>query len=177
MKFYNDFSSMFNAQFGLKKDMSVFNTVDDWGDCFAIEPYHDAFVDRWCLVYYVDDDSATSVYDGFDRCSAVNFAGPLKVYSSLNDGVCDIVRRFGKDIGLEYDPYKDSTHRVYPAHHDGPKDIMGRYIVLPRYLTKGEARELADRLDSFLSRKYDLINPVEYDLTNPIKEKFWMPVD
>ena len=25
MKFYNDFNSMFNAQFGLKSDMSVFN--------------------------------------------------------------------------------------------------------------------------------------------------------
>lgn len=29
MKFYNDFSSMFNAQSGLKSDMSVFNVVED----------------------------------------------------------------------------------------------------------------------------------------------------
>ena len=32
MKFYNDFNSMFQAQSGLKKDMSVFNKVVDDGE-------------------------------------------------------------------------------------------------------------------------------------------------
>ena len=34
MKFYNDFNSMFNAQSGLKSDMSVFNEFSDLGSSF-----------------------------------------------------------------------------------------------------------------------------------------------
>ena len=65
MKFYNDFNAMFNAQSGLKKDMSVFNAIVhshySFGNgyhCFCDEP---GIRNNEQVIVYEDNDEK---YDG-----------------------------------------------------------------------------------------------------------------
>ena len=153
MKTYNNFSEMFNAQSGLKKDMSVFNFLHDCGDCFQVIPngirsnnpeddYDDGLVE--CVVFYVEG------------CPFVNYNYDTSMDSY--EQVRDIVADFCAALG--------SACR--------PKKVWSdcKTMELAETLTREEARILADRIDSYLTRKNK-----KYDLTNPWKEKFMMPVD
>ena len=165
MKFYNDFNSMFQAQSGLKKDMSVFNKVVDDGEKFLIEPYNSRDPLRLCYVQYGYGDDPE--YAG-RRCEAAGVSFLEAIENTEDPVISSIVRKFGESLGLDINPSDD----VYDSYYWQEDDYTVHFFNFPRPLIKEEARILADRLDSYFATK-----DKQYDLTNPWKEKFMMPVD
>ena len=200
MKFYDDFNSMFNAQSGLKKDMSVFNEIDASDDyglfrhfqiidpiggylCASIEcsylPERSEYDNNPEYRKYRDFDGSWK--DSKNHCSYDDLLDSAftddRVPFSLHS-----LRIYGYDEDHRgwYGKYRhviDDVGKQFASQHGGKfcnfTDRYGYYIDFSkeRYSEMPElARELAKKLDAALFSK-------QYDLTNPIKEKFWMPVD
>lgn len=112
MKFYNDFNSMFNAQSGVKKDMSVFNEVY----------MQDSLV-------YVSDDRYSESYDPQLGYAGVYIDGHRISDPSLNDRI--ILRKY-----LQGQPFVTKSGKQVTSDDLVPKSSNEYQVALDgeRYL-------------------------------------------
>ena len=189
MKFYNDFNAMFQAQSGLKSDMSVFNRMDSSveaaDDVFFFMNYveNPATSDEVILYYEckipftqpsipeeeeweidnLTDPNELNLTELLHRAYEINQYLP-DIWISWNNQDLDmlidgIVHKFATQCGGMIE-YDDKNGGVHLKFSGGPNSDIPEL-----------SKKLAERID------FALCSDKVYDLTNPWKEKFMMPVD
>ena len=166
MKFYNDFNAMFNAQSGLKKDMSVFNNIHSifgagLGErgCFAfIEDYPDlrvtlGFMDDYSN--YIGYNTATNKYFHIDLSNAV-YDKLHAIYTAFAD--CGKV---------------DDFMRVFPIATNGR--LKPEWYEPPEIWVNFDNEKHGDL--QFVATMSDSFHDWDIDMTIPVPELDYLDTD